>query len=135
MNRSGEAVECLLRKHDAVPSDLLVVCDDVAIELGRLRLRPSGSDGGHLGLRSIIECLGTEDFPRLRIGIRSPAALEGDLAEAVLSRFLPEEMEAAAGQATRAAECIRVILERGVQAAMNMYNRRQPEDPLDSSAC
>jgi PTH1 family peptidyl-tRNA hydrolase len=135
MNRSGEAVEGLLQWCGAAPPDLVVVCDDVAIDLGRLRVRPSGSDGGHRGLRSIIQSLGTQEFPRLRIGIRTPSVLRGDLAEEVLSPFLPEEMAAAEAQATRAADCVRVILERGVQAAMNLYNRRQPNDSQEPSAC
>ena len=135
MNRSGEAVACLLRLCSAGPSDLLVVCDDAAIELGCLRIRPSGSDGGHRGLRSIIESIGTEDFPRLRIGIRTPSVAQGDLAEQVLAPFPPGEIEAAMEQASRAAECIRVVLERGIQAAMNDFNRRQPNDPRESSVC
>jgi PTH1 family peptidyl-tRNA hydrolase len=135
MNRSGEAVEGLLRWCGVEPPDLLVVCDDVAIDLGRLRVRPSGSDGGHLGLRSIIQSLGTQDFPRLRIGIRTPSLLQGDLAREVLSPFLPEELKAAEEQASQAADCVRIILERGVQAAMNLFNRRQPSDPSAPSAC
>lgn len=135
MNRSGEAVECLLRLCDATPADLLVVCDDVALDLGTLRIRTAGSDGGHRGLRSIIDRLGTEAFPRLRIGIRTASVVQGDLAEEVLSPFLPEEMEVAAAQAVRAAECIRVVLEQGILKAMNLYNRRQPSDPRESPAC
>lgn len=135
MNRSGEAVHCLLRLCGADPSDLLVVCDDAAIDLGSLRVRPSGSDGGHRGLRSIIECLGTEEFPRLRIGIRTTRVAEGDLSEQVLSPFLPGELEVAGEQASRAAQCIRVVLEQGIRAAMSAFNRRQPNDPRESSAC
>ena len=135
MNRSGESVRCLLALCGADPSDLLVVCDDAALDLGCLRVRSSGSDGGHRGLRSIIESLGTGDFPRLRIGIRTAAVAEGDLAEQVLSPFLPGEMETAAEQASRAAECIAVVLERGIRAAMNAFNRRQPKDPREDPAC
>jgi peptidyl-tRNA hydrolase, PTH1 family len=134
MNRSGDAVACLLRLWGGEPKDLLVVCDDAAIDLGTLRVRPSGSDGGHRGLRSVIEAVGTRDFPRLRIGIRTSSVARGDLAEQVLAPFPPGELEAAAEQTTRAAECIHVILERGIQAAMNAYNRRQPNDPRESSA-
>jgi len=135
MNRSGEAVDCLLRLCDAGPADLLVVCDDAAIDLGNLRIRPSGSDGGHRGLRSIVERLGTEQFPRLRIGIRTARVAEGDLSEEVLAPFLPGELEVAGEQASRAAQCIRVVLEQGIRAAMNAFNRRQPNDPRESSAC
>ena len=129
MNRSGEAVECLLRAGGAEPSDLLVVCDDAAIDLGALRVRAAGSAGGHRGLESIIRALGTEDFPRLRIGIRTAPVLRGDLAERVLAPFSREEGEEAGRQAARAADCIRVVLELGVSAAMNRFNRRQPNEP------
>jgi PTH1 family peptidyl-tRNA hydrolase len=129
MNRSGDAVECLLRASGAGPSDLLVVCDDVAIDLGAVRLRAAGSAGGHRGLESIVRALGTEDFPRLRIGIRTAPVLSGDLAERVLAPFTREESEEAGRQAVRAAECIRVVLEQGVSAAMNRFNRRQPNEP------
>ncbi len=135
MNRSGDAVGCLLRLCKAGPPDLLVVCDDAAIDLGNLRVRSSGSDGGHRGLRSIIECLGTEEFSRLRIGIRTSQVAEGDLYEEVLAPFLPGEREVAGQQALRAAQCIRVVLEQGIRAAMNAFNRRQPNDPPESSAC
>jgi PTH1 family peptidyl-tRNA hydrolase len=136
MNRSGEAVQGLLRWCDADPGELLVVCDDVSIDLGRLRVRPSGGDGGHLGLRSIIRALETQEFPRIRIGIRTPSVLRGDLAQEVLSPFPPEEETAAREQASRASDCIRTLLERGVQTAMNLYNRRQAnEPPAPSSAC
>jgi PTH1 family peptidyl-tRNA hydrolase len=129
MNRSGEAVECLLRASGGGPSDLLVVCDDAAIDLGAVRVRRSGSAGGHRGLESIIAALGTEDFPRLRIGIRTAPVLSGDLAERVLAPFSREESEEAGRQAARAAECIRTVLEQGVAAAMNRFNRRQPNEP------
>lgn len=129
MNRSGEAVECLLRACGAAPPDLLVVCDDAAIDLGAVRVRPAGSAGGHRGLESIISALGTEDFPRLRIGIRTAPVLNGDLADRVLAPFSREESEEAGRQAGRAAECIRVVLEQGIAAAMNRFNRRQPNEP------
>jgi peptidyl-tRNA hydrolase, PTH1 family len=129
MNRSGEAVECLLRASGAGSSDLLVVCDDAAIDLGAVRLRAAGSSGGHRGLESIVRALGTEDFPRLRIGIRTAPVLSRDLAERVLAPFTREESEEAGRQAARAAECIRVVLEQGVSAAMNRFNRRQPNEP------
>jgi len=128
MNRSGDAVSSLLDWCGAEPGDLLVVCDDVAIDLGRIRVRASGSDGGHLGLRSVIRSVGTREFPRVRIGIRTPTLLDEDLAEAVLSPFSPEESELASRQTVRAAECLQVILERGVEAAMNLYNRKQIEE-------
>ncbi len=135
MNRSGDAAACLLGLFGAAPGDLLVVCDDAALDLGILRIRPSGSDGGHRGLRSIIHALGTEEFPRLRIGIRTAPVAAGNLAEEVLSPFPPGEAETALAQASRAAECIQAVLEQGIEKAMNVYNRRQPNAQPDSTAC
>ena len=129
MNASGEAVACLLERAGVPPADLLVVCDDVAIDLGSIRVRPTGSDGGHRGLRSITRSLGSEDFPRLRIGIRTAAAQGQDLGEHVLSTFEPAEWKEAEAQVRRAAECIQVVLEEGIPAAMNRYNRKQSRDP------
>jgi len=129
MNLSGEAVSCLLKRSAAAPSDLLVVCDDIAIDLGSIRVRPSGRDGGHRGLRSIIEALQTEDFGRVRIGIRTSAAEPGDLADHVLAPFATEEWAVASEQISRAAQCVQVVLEQGVRVAMNRFNRRQPRDP------
>jgi peptidyl-tRNA hydrolase, PTH1 family len=131
MNASGEAVACLLERSRNSCTDLLVVCDDVAIDLGTLRLRPTGSDGGHRGLRSIVQYIGSEDFPRLRIGIRTGTAGRENLAEHVLSRFGPDEEEAVEAQIQRAAECIQMVLEQGISRAMNRYNRRQTQDSLD----
>ena len=131
MNASGEAVACLLELTGAPPGDLLVVCDDVALPLGALRVRAKGSDGGHRGIRSIVQQIGSEDFPRLRIGFRTPSFGPEDLAEHVLSNFGPGEQQAVEEQIRRAAECIQTVLEQGVTSAMNRYNRRQPTDPLD----
>jgi PTH1 family peptidyl-tRNA hydrolase len=111
MNASGEAASCLAKRYGAAPEDLLIVFDDAAIDLGTIRLRPSGSDAGHRGMRSIVEMMLTEDIPRVRIGIRTAGTAREDLAGHVLSPFAPEEMERAEEQARRAAECIQMILE------------------------
>lgn len=134
MNASGAAVACLLERSGGSPADLLVVCDDVALSLGALRVRPRGSDGGHRGLRSIAQQMGSEEFPRLRIGIRTPAAELEALAEHVLSPFSAGEREAVEQQIRRAAECIQTVLEQGIPRAMNHYNRRQAPDPQDPDA-
>ncbi|MCI0410493.1 MAG: aminoacyl-tRNA hydrolase [Acidobacteria bacterium] len=131
MNASGEAVGCLLERSGASPTDLLVVCDDAAIDLGLLRVRARGSDGGHRGLRSIAEHIGTEDFPRLRIGIRTPSAGLENLSEHVLSPFSAAEQRVVEAQMRRAAECIQTVLEQGISRAMNRYNRKQPAEPQD----
>lgn len=134
MNASGEAAACLANRHGAAPEDLLIVFDDAAIDLGTIRVRPSGSDAGHRGMRSIVETMLTEQIPRVRIGIRTAGTPREDLAEHVLSPFAPEEMARAEEQADRAAECIQMILEAGIPAAMNRYNRRQARDPGEPGA-
>ena len=91
MNRSGVAIERLLVRHELAPSDLVVVVDDVALELGTLRIRERGTHGGHNGLRSIIDLLGTDEFPRVRVGIRKGDPPE-DLAGYVLAEFPPEDV-------------------------------------------
>jgi PTH1 family peptidyl-tRNA hydrolase len=120
MNRSGGAVERLLAAR-GTPQDLVAVVDDVALELGMLRIRERGSHGGHNGLRSLIDVLGSEDFPRVRVGIRKGEPPE-DLADYVLSDF-PEEdvlvVQETVGWAGDAVEC---LIREGVQAAMNRFN-------------
>jgi PTH1 family peptidyl-tRNA hydrolase len=134
MNASGEAANCLAKRYGAAPEDLLIVFDDAAIDLGTIRLRPSGSDAGHRGMRSIVETMLSERIPRVRIGIRTSDTEREDLAEHVLSPFAPEEMEKAQEQARRAAECIQMVLAEGIAAAMNRYNRRQAREPGEAGA-
>jgi len=121
MNRSGVPLASLLSSHQGNPQDLLVVLDDVALELGTLRIRERGSHGGHNGLRSIIDVVGSDEFPRIRVGIRQ-GDLPDDLAEYVLSDF-PEEqvlvVQEMVGQAADAAEC---LVREGAAAAMNRFN-------------
>jgi PTH1 family peptidyl-tRNA hydrolase len=121
MNRSGAALLPLVERFGLAPADVLAVVDDVALELGTLRLRERGSHGGHNGLRSLIEAFGSEDFPRLRVGIRSgePPA---DLAGYVLADFGPDEVlvvQEMVGQAAEAAIC---CLRDGTATAMSRYN-------------
>lgn len=124
MNRSGEVVrEALaLLPVEAAGRDLLVVFDDVDLPLGRLRLRPAGGSGGHLGLADLIACLGREDLPRLRFGVGRPA-VPIETSAWVLGRFSPEEEEALAPRIEAAAAAIEAALVLGVEAAMNRVNR------------
>ncbi len=121
MNRSGVALPALMERASAAPQDVIAVVDDVALELGTLRLRERGSHGGHNGLRSMIEVLGTEDFPRLRVGIRGgePPA---DLAGYVLSDFAPAEVLVVQEMVGRAAEALECLTREGTAAAMSRYN-------------
>lgn len=122
MNRSGAAVRALAEKQGASPAEVLVVCDDFHLDFGDLRLRRSGSHGGHNGMRSIIAALGTQEFPRLRIGIG--AAPEGeDPADFVLERFAPDERARLGDVVARAADCVETVLQAGLEAGMNRYNR------------
>ncbi len=125
MNRSGAAVDRLLADHAGTPQDLLVVVDDVALELGRLRVRERGSHGGHNGLRSIIEALGSEEFPRVRVGI-GRGELPGDLAEYVLDAFPPEDVLVVQEAVERAADAVECALREGTAAAMNRFNGAPP---------
>ncbi len=111
----------LLSSHQSQPRDLVVIVDDVALELGTLRIRERGSHGGHNGLRSVIEALGSDEFPRIRVGVRH-GELPEDLAEYVLSDF-PEEqvlvVQEMVGQAAEATEC---LVREGAAVAMNRFN-------------
>jgi peptidyl-tRNA hydrolase, PTH1 family len=128
MNRSGDSVGAICHYFRIQVNELLLVVDDVALPLGRLRLRSSGSDGGHNGLKSIIACLGT-DFPRLRIGIGA-ATDSADLVDHVLSTFSKPELEIVSRSVERATEAIRKVAEEGVEAAMNIFNRAENIDTL-----
>ena len=126
MNRSGRSVRALVESRDLAPADVLVVCDDVNLELGRLRLKGNGSAGGHNGLKSIIECVGTEDFPRLRMGV-GPCPPSADLADFVLDRIPAKLEEEASLMAHRAADCVCHYIENGLSSAQEIYNRKEPE--------
>jgi PTH1 family peptidyl-tRNA hydrolase len=123
MNRSGEAVKHLLEASSATAADLVVVLDDVALELGTLRVRERGSHGGHNGLRSLIDTLGTEEFPRVRIGIKR-GELPDDLAEYVLSDFSAEEVLVVQEMVGAGADAVECLLREGAAAAMNRFNTR-----------
>lgn len=121
VNVSGEAVRDLRRHHRLRPEDILVIVDDLDLPLGRMRLRSGGSAGGHNGLRSIIDALGTTEFPRLRVGIGRPPAGQ-DAAEFVLTRFTDQEARTVDAALDRAAEALEVAVRDGLPAAMNRFN-------------
>lgn len=120
MNRSGEAVAALVRRFSLPLTDLLVIYDDLDLPLGGIRLRGRGGPGGHKGMESIIAHLGSEDFPRLRVGIGSPT--EGEAVGYVLSDFTPDERPVIEEVRKRVAEAVRCFLAEGLEAAMNKYN-------------
>lgn len=118
MNESGVVVKSQL---EAEPDDFLVVCDDLALPFGRLRLRPKGSDGGHNGLGSIIYRLGRTDFPRLRVGIDEPGPGEDGI-DYVLEPFPPEQAGKLPEVLDRAADACLALVTGGIELAMNRYN-------------
>lgn len=123
MNLSGNAVSRLMRPNRLAPDRVLVVYDDTALAPGALRFRAGGSAGGHNGIKSIIESLGTDAFPRLRLGI-GPAQAGEELADYVLSPFRPEERTEMEKVLEIAAEGVNCALSAGLDAAMNRFNRR-----------
>ena len=123
MNLSGKSVAALRARYRLSLEDMLVVHDDVDLPLGRLRIRPRGGAGGHRGVESIIQAVGSQEFARLRVGIgRPPLMGEEGLRDYVLSDFTPEETAALNELLPRVAEAILCVLEEGVEAAMNRFN-------------
>lgn len=121
MNRSGEPLAAVANFYKISPAEILVILDDFALQLGRLRLRLDGGPGGHNGLESIILQLGTEAIPRLRIGIGA-APREGAV-DHVLGRFFDEERPVVEKMITRAAEAVKCAIDKGVLSAMNLFNK------------
>lgn len=119
MNASGLAARYLLDRFGTRPDRMLVVVDDLDLPVGRMRLRASGGPGGHRGLSSINAEAGTEDYPRLRIGIGRPA---GDAVAHVLSTFTPAEEDALSGMLEQAADAVEAWAEHGVEYVMNRFN-------------
>ena len=124
MNLSGAAVLGLLQFYKIEIADFLVVVDDVNLELGRLRARSTGSAGGHNGLKSVIESLGTEDFARLRIGVGRGDARR-DLADHVTAKFERDEREDVAAAIGRAADAAELFVAEGIGPVMNRFNRKE----------
>ena len=128
MNLSGESVSRLVSGFDIALDDLLVVHDDLDLSLGKIRLRRGGSSGGHKGVDSIISSLGSQDFPRLRVGIGRPASSENHsengegIISYVLSDFTPVEKQIVAQVIPRVSEAMLYLLTEGLSAAMNRYN-------------
>ena len=128
VNLSGKAVGCLVRKYDIVLSDLLVICDDLDLTLGKVRLRSSGGSGGHKGMKSIIAALGSGDFHRIRVGIGRPQlngvpiADEDVIVDYVLGDFSTQEEEIIKSAIARVVEAIDCFLAQGIEAAMSKFN-------------
>jgi PTH1 family peptidyl-tRNA hydrolase len=129
MNLSGQSVSLLTRKFNIKLDNLLVIHDDLDLTLGKIRIRSGGSSGGHKGIDSIINELGSQDFLRLRVGIGRPTNTEGvaeiseaDIIAYVLSDFTPDQKQAITKVITMVSEAILCLLSEGLVAAMNKYN-------------
>jgi PTH1 family peptidyl-tRNA hydrolase len=132
MNLSGLAVRELVSRAECEPSDVIVLCDDIALPWGMLRIRERGTAGGHNGLKSVIGALGTVEFIRVRLGVK-PEEMRGDLREYVLRQIRRDEEDLVAEEIEQAAEAVKAILADGTQAAMNRFNRRvSPQDEIGS---
>lgn len=126
MNLSGKAVLAFLNWTKLNPEDLLVVCDDVNLKFATMRLKPQGSSGGHKGLKSIIDCLGSKDFSRLRLGI-GPACPGMDLEKYVLGQFNLRQRKLIDEFLERAVQASRIWLSRGIEEAMCRFNLRRSQ--------
>jgi PTH1 family peptidyl-tRNA hydrolase len=131
MNLSGKAVKVLADFFHIEPKGILVIYDDIDLELGAIRIRLGGGSGGHRGMQSIIEYLGANNFPRIRLGIGRPKNeaeglmlnAEGDVADYVLSPFNSEEKDMLKQMLDRAKEAVDVLLKDGIEKAMNRFNK------------
>ena len=123
MNRSGQSVQAATNWYKLSPQSLLVIYDDMDLPVGRLRMRLSGSAGGHNGMKSIISHLGGQNFPRLRLGIGKSSQEKGTISH-VLGRFSPEERKAIAAILKLTQEMVELSLKEGVEKAMSLYNNR-----------
>lgn len=133
MNLSGESILDIMQYYKTEPKDLIVVFDDASIHLGRIRIRPSGSSGGHNGMKSIIYLLESDEFSRIRIGIGNP---DYNMVEHVLGRLSIDEQKVMDDVVDEVTEAIKAIIENGVLYAMNKYNSYRHEsiieEPSDS---
>jgi PTH1 family peptidyl-tRNA hydrolase len=133
MNLSGDAVQRARRDLRLEPNEFLVVYDDLDLAVGRLRVGASGGAGGHHGVESIIEALGSKGFPRIRIGIGRPGSKDANV-DYLLDSMTQEEAEALAGSVARAADAVEVALRDGVASAMSRFNGQVKSDSQKPSA-
>ncbi len=122
MNNSGTAVSAISRFYKLEPSRIIVILDDVMLPLGKIRVRGAGSDGGHNGLKDIIELLGTEDVARIRIGVGQKPSPQYDLSDWVLGRFSPEDWAAFEPAVQKAADAAKCVVSDSINSAMNRFN-------------
>ena len=122
MNLSGKAVRYWMEAEKIAPENLLVVSDDIALPFGTLRMRPRGSAGGHNGLKNIIAHLGTDQFPRLKVGVGGKPYPDSDMADWVLGKFTGQDKAAMEQAIAKAADAVACLLEHGIDQAMAKFN-------------
>lgn len=122
MNLSGQAVQAAAKFYKIPPERILVMFDDISLDPGRLRVRKNGSAGGHNGIKSIISCIGSQEFPRVKIGVGAKPHPDYDLADWVLSTFPYDQREAMDETYKRAAEAALTVITQGPEAAANRFN-------------
>jgi PTH1 family peptidyl-tRNA hydrolase len=122
MNLSGEAVKLAGGFYKVPPERVLVISDDVSLPLGKLRIRASGSAGGHNGLKNIISHLGTDAFPRIKVGVGAPAHPEHEMVDWVIGNFSGEEKKVVRQALEKVIEAVECVVEKGVGEAQNRYN-------------
>ena len=127
MNLSGEAVGQAARFYKVPPEHILVVSDDISLPVGGMRIRPNGSAGGHNGLKNIISVLGTENFPRIRMGVGAPPRADYETVDWVLSAFHDQDAVDIADAASRAADAVECYIGEGPEKAMNRYSQKKPK--------
>lgn len=123
MNLSGQAVVEAMRFYKLPPERTIIVFDDISLEPGKLRIRRKGSDGGHNGMKNIIYLSGSDQFPRIKIGVGKKPNPNWDLADWVLSRFTPAELQELRKAVGHAADALSLMVGGGIDKAMNLYNR------------
>lgn len=123
MNLSGESVRELVDFYKVTPEQIIVIYDDISLEVGQLRLRKQGSAGGHNGIKSILNHLGTQEFSRIKVGVGDKPK-GWDLADYVLSRFSEEDQSVIRDSMKKASEAVKTIIKDGMESAMNLYNKK-----------
>ena len=124
MNLSGESLSEFVKFYKIPIENVIVISDDISLEVGRIRVRPKGSAGGHNGLKSIIGMLGGDNFARVRIGVGAPTHEDYDLADFVLGRFTKEEIPVLEDAIIKADKAVAEIIARGTESAMNKFNSK-----------
>jgi len=124
MNLSGESVRELMDFYKVTPEEIIIIYDDISLDVGQLRLRNKGSAGGHNGIKSILNHIGTQEFPRIKVGVGDKPK-GWDLADYVLSSFSKEDQPIIHDTIKKSSEAVESILKDGMEAAMNIYNKKQ----------